>query len=143
MTVNQLINLLAAITLLGMMVTTGLGVNFGDVLDVSMGLVVRALLANYILVPASAVALLLLFNAGTKTCRTLLTSPRWQRAYNLGARPQRLLWASIGSVAPHRVFEGNRPSNMILAARLTPEALGKLVALYEHSVLVPGSDLEY
>src|SRR5437879_12329178 len=34
----------------------------------------------------------------------------------------------------HRVFEGNRPSNTILAERLTPEILGKLVALYEHSV---------
>jgi len=37
-------------------------------------------------------------------------------------------------LVPHRVFEGNRPSNTILAARLTPEMLGKLVALYEHSV---------
>jgi glucose-6-phosphate isomerase len=37
-------------------------------------------------------------------------------------------------LVPHRVFEGNRPSNMILAQRLTPETLGKLVALYEHSV---------
>jgi glucose-6-phosphate isomerase len=37
-------------------------------------------------------------------------------------------------LVPHRVFEGNRPSNMILVERLTPEALGKLVALYEHSV---------
>jgi glucose-6-phosphate isomerase len=37
-------------------------------------------------------------------------------------------------LAPHRVFEGNRPSNTILADRLTPQALGKLVALYEHSV---------
>ena len=35
---------------------------------------------------------------------------------------------------PHRVFEGNRPSNVILAQRLTPETLGALVALYEHSV---------
>src|SRR5262249_35908149 len=35
---------------------------------------------------------------------------------------------------PHRVFEGNRPSNTILIDRLTPDALGKLVALYEHSV---------
>jgi len=35
---------------------------------------------------------------------------------------------------PHRVFEGNRPSNTILAERLTPETLGKLVALYEHAV---------
>jgi glucose-6-phosphate isomerase len=37
-------------------------------------------------------------------------------------------------LAPHRVFEGNRPSTTILADRLTPETLGKLVALYEHSV---------
>ncbi len=37
-------------------------------------------------------------------------------------------------LVPHRVFEGDRPSNMILARRLTPETLGKLVALYEHSV---------
>src|SRR6185437_296725 len=39
----------------------------------------------------------------------------------------------------HRVFEGNRPSNVILAERLTPEALGKLVALYEHSVFTQGT----
>jgi glucose-6-phosphate isomerase len=37
-------------------------------------------------------------------------------------------------LVPHRVFEGNRPSNTILAERLTPDILGKLVALYEHSV---------
>jgi glucose-6-phosphate isomerase len=42
-------------------------------------------------------------------------------------------------LAPHRVFEGNRPSNMILAGELTPEALGKLVALYEHSVFTQGA----
>jgi len=35
---------------------------------------------------------------------------------------------------PHRTFEGNRPTSMILADRLTPETLGTLVALYEHSV---------
>jgi glucose-6-phosphate isomerase len=40
---------------------------------------------------------------------------------------------------PHRVFEGNRPSNTILAERLTPETLGKLVALYEHSVFTQAS----
>jgi glucose-6-phosphate isomerase len=40
---------------------------------------------------------------------------------------------------PHRVFEGNRPSNTILADRLTPETLGKLVALYEHSVFTQGT----
>jgi len=42
-------------------------------------------------------------------------------------------------LAPHRVFEGNRPTNTILAERLTPAALGKLVALYEHSVFVQGT----
>ena len=41
-------------------------------------------------------------------------------------------------LVPHRVFEGNRPSNTILAQQLTPEALGKLVALYEHSVFTQG-----
>jgi glucose-6-phosphate isomerase len=42
-------------------------------------------------------------------------------------------------LVPHRVFEGNRPSNTILAERLTPAALGKLVALYEHSVFTQGT----
>ncbi|HYG97047.1 MAG TPA: glucose-6-phosphate isomerase [Solirubrobacterales bacterium] len=42
-------------------------------------------------------------------------------------------------VVPHRVMEGNRPSNTILAERLTPETLGALVALYEHSVFVQGA----
>jgi len=41
-------------------------------------------------------------------------------------------------LVPHRVFEGNRPTNTILAERLTPETLGKLVALYEHSVFTQG-----
>src|SRR5678815_957956 len=42
-------------------------------------------------------------------------------------------------LVPHRVFEGNRPSNTILADRLTPEILGKLIALYEHSVFTQGA----
>ena len=42
-------------------------------------------------------------------------------------------------LAPHRVFEGNRPTNTILADQLTPETLGKLVALYEHSVFTQGA----
>jgi len=41
-------------------------------------------------------------------------------------------------LASHRVFEGNRPSNTILAEKLTPEMVGKLVALYEHSVFTQG-----
>jgi glucose-6-phosphate isomerase len=40
---------------------------------------------------------------------------------------------------PHRVFEGNRPSSTILMDRLTPAALGKLIALYEHSVFTQGA----
>ena len=43
------------------------------------------------------------------------------------------------ALVPHRVFEGNRPSNTLLLERLTPEALGKLVALYEHSVFTQGT----
>jgi glucose-6-phosphate isomerase len=43
------------------------------------------------------------------------------------------------SLAPHRVFPGNRPSNLILVDRLTPASLGKLVALYEHSVFTQGA----
>jgi glucose-6-phosphate isomerase len=42
-------------------------------------------------------------------------------------------------LVPHRVFEGNRPSNTILAERLTPRTLGQLVALYEHSVFTQGT----
>jgi glucose-6-phosphate isomerase len=42
-------------------------------------------------------------------------------------------------LVPHRTFEGNRPSNMIFADRLTPATLGKLVALYEHSVFTQGA----
>ena len=40
---------------------------------------------------------------------------------------------------PHRMLHGDRPSNTILAERLTPETLGKLVALYEHSVFTQGA----
>jgi len=42
-------------------------------------------------------------------------------------------------LVPYRVFQGNRPSNTILAERLAPETLGKLVALYEHSVFTQGT----
>jgi len=43
------------------------------------------------------------------------------------------------ALVPHRVFEGNRPSNMIFAERLTPEILGTLVALYEHMIFTQGA----
>jgi glucose-6-phosphate isomerase len=43
------------------------------------------------------------------------------------------------SQVPHRIFDGNHPTNSILLERLTPAALGKLVALYEHKVFVQGT----
>ena len=43
------------------------------------------------------------------------------------------------AVVPHRVMEGNRPTNVILAEQLTPFVLGTLVALYEHSVFTQGT----
>jgi glucose-6-phosphate isomerase len=43
------------------------------------------------------------------------------------------------SLVPHRTFEGNHPTNTILAMKLTPETLGKLIALYEHKVFVQGT----
>ena len=43
------------------------------------------------------------------------------------------------ALVPHKVFEGNRPSNVILAEKLTPELLGSLIALYEHSVFTQGT----
>jgi glucose-6-phosphate isomerase len=46
---------------------------------------------------------------------------------------------TIAHVAPHRVFSGDRPSTMILFRRLTPFALGRLIALYEHKVAVQGA----
>ena len=61
-------------------------------------------------------------------------------ALAFGKTPEQV--AAEGSPAwlvPHRTFEGNRPSNTILADELTPEVLGKLVALYEHSVFTQGA----
>ena len=60
-------------------------------------------------------------------------------ALAFGKTPQQVeTEGTPGWLVPHRVFEGNRPSNTILAARLTPETLGKLVALYEHCVFTQG-----
>jgi glucose-6-phosphate isomerase len=57
---------------------------------------------------------------------------------NVFAQAEALAFGRTADV-PHRTFEGNRPTNTILADRLTPEALGKLVALYEHSVFTQGT----
>ncbi len=45
---------------------------------------------------------------------------------------------TVGDLVPHRVYDGNRPTNTLLAERLTPQALGALIALYEHSVFTQG-----
>lgn len=46
--------------------------------------------------------------------------------------------AAIAALAPHKVFEGNRPTNSILLKKLTPRALGSLIAMYEHKIFVQG-----
>jgi len=61
-------------------------------------------------------------------------------ALAFGKTPQEVRAESIPAwLVPHRTFEGNRPSSTILLERLTPTALGKLVALYEHSVFTQGA----
>jgi len=61
-------------------------------------------------------------------------------ALAFGKTPQEVRAEGIPAwLAPHRTFEGNRPSSTILMERLTPAALGKLVALYEHSVYTQGA----
>jgi glucose-6-phosphate isomerase len=60
-------------------------------------------------------------------------------ALAFGKTPEELKAEGVPeALIPHKTFEGNRPSNVILADKLTPEVLGKLVALYEHSVFVQG-----
>ena len=61
-------------------------------------------------------------------------------ALAFGKTPEELIAENIpDSLIPHRTFEGNRPSSTILLDRLTPEALGKLIGLYEHSVFTQGA----
>ncbi len=82
-------------------------------------------------------------SAGTTTC-CWRTSSRRPRRWPSARRAEEVKAEGTPDwLVPHRVFEGNRPSNTILAERLTPDALGKLVALYEHSVFTQGVDLEH
>jgi glucose-6-phosphate isomerase len=60
-------------------------------------------------------------------------------ALAFGKTPEELKAENVpADLIPHKTFEGNRPSNTLLAEKLTPNVLGKLVALYEHSVFVQG-----
>ncbi|HOX56646.1 MAG TPA: glucose-6-phosphate isomerase [Candidatus Paceibacterota bacterium] len=62
------------------------------------------------------------------------------KALAFGMTPEQVKAEGVPDwLVPHRIFEGNRPSNTILIERLTPEALGKLVALYEHNVFTQGA----
>jgi glucose-6-phosphate isomerase len=56
-----------------------------------------------------------------------------------GQKPEVEADGTPHSLAPHRAFEGNRPTNTILVERLSPETLGALAALYEHSVFAQGA----
>ena len=68
------------------------------------------------------------------------TSSRRARRWPSARRPTRSApRATPEWLVPHRVFEGNRPTNTILARRLDPRTLGSLVALYEHSVFTQGT----
>jgi glucose-6-phosphate isomerase len=58
---------------------------------------------------------------------------------NVFAQAEALAFGTTDADSPHREFEGNRPTNVILAEKLTPYALGTLVALYEHSVFTQGT----
>jgi glucose-6-phosphate isomerase len=61
-------------------------------------------------------------------------------ALAFGKTPDELRCAGCATdLIPHRTFEGNRPSNTLLLERLTPAALGKLIALYEHIVFTQGA----
>ena len=77
-------------------------------------------------------------SAGITTCCSRMSSPRPRHWRSARRRSEVKAEGTPDWLVPHRVFEGNRPSNTILAERLTPETLGKLVALYEHTVFTQG-----
>ncbi len=70
-------------------------------------------------------------------CSNVFAQPE-ALAFGKTAEEVRVASSTPEAVVPHKVFEGNRPSNTILADRLTPAILGALVALYEHSVFTQG-----
>jgi bile acid:Na+ symporter, BASS family len=153
MTVNQFVSLLAPLTLIEMMVTLGLGVKASDVLKIGKqgGLVFRALLANYVLVPGAAVGLLLLFHASPMVAAGFLVAAVCPGApyappftamakgqVNVAVGLMVLLAASSAVVAPLLlgfllpIIAGNTPVNIdvlkmigtLLGAQLLPLGLG-------------------
>ena len=78
-------------------------------------------------------------------CHELLLANAFAQAEALafGKTPQEVRAERVPEwLVPHRTFEGNRPSSIILLKQLTPKALGKLVALYEHSIFTQGAILQ-
>jgi len=88
------------------------------------------------LIPCDFIAFLKTLNPLGRHHDTLLANVFAQaEALAFGQTPEEVKAESPPDwLVPHRVFEGNRPSNTLLAEELTPAALGKLIALYEHSV---------
>ncbi len=93
------------------------------------------------LIPCDFIAFLQPLNPLGRHHRMLLANVFAQtEALAFGKTPEEVKAEGIPDhLVPHKVFEGNRPSNTLLAERLTPETLGKLVALYEHSVFTQGT----
>jgi len=93
------------------------------------------------LIPCDFIAFLKTLNALPPHHEMLLANVFAQtEALAFGKTPEEVkAEGTPAALVPHRVFEGNRPSNTILAEKLTPSALGTLVALYEHSVFTQGA----
>ncbi len=93
------------------------------------------------LIPADFIAFVHSLNPLGRHHDTLLANVFAQtEALAFGKTPEQVkAEGTPDRLVPHRVFEGNRPSNTILAERLTPATLGKLIALYEHSVFTQGT----
>ena len=93
------------------------------------------------LIPCDFIAFLQPLNPLGRHHRMLLANVFAQtEALAFGKTPEEVKAEGIPDrLVPHKVFEGNRPSNTLLAERLTPKTLGKLIALYEHSVFTQGS----
>ncbi len=78
-------------------------------------------------------------SATTTTCSWRTSSPRPRRSRSARPRAEVEAEGVPAHQVPHRVFTGNRPTNTILAPKLTPSVLGQLVALYEHKVFTMGA----
>ena len=72
-------------------------------------------------------------------CPVLVLPRGMDEAIEQQVRAEGTAEGTAEAVVAHRVFEGNRPTNVILAEQLSPRTLGSLIALYEHSVFTQGT----